>query len=148
MLKKIFKENSAALLQTEDWLSKIWQGERKIETEGFKKLGKPICDIIICNKFPLVFGTKNKVHNQQFKALLLTNNVPVQYVYKHAKKGQVSIHLKEGSKDFTMELLQNLATTLDIIRAQTALALDATHATIGRRSAELSRIHLTQIDYT
>jgi hypothetical protein len=68
--------------------------------------------------------------------------VPVEYVYKHAKKGYVSIHLVEGDKDFSSKLLRNLSSALDEIRALTIAELDRTHASVRKRNIELSRIHL------
>ena len=64
----------------------------------FEKCGGPICDIIIMNRFPLVFGeVKGGRHDAAMKAFFLLNKVPVAYIHDTAKKdGRASIKLEDS----------------------------------------------------
>jgi len=81
----------------------------------FEKCGNPICDIIIMNRFPEVFGeVKGGMHDAKMKAFFLSHGVPVAYIRNTAKKrdGRASIKLCDSDNEFTDILILNIEFSL------------------------------------
>jgi hypothetical protein len=91
---------------TEHWLEQVAGSFPK--GAKFEKCGVPICDILIMNRYPLVFGEDRAIHDAALKAFLLTNGVPVAYVRETAKEDdeRASIKLEDSANEFSEPLIQ------------------------------------------
>jgi hypothetical protein len=80
----------------------------------FEKCGRPICDIIIMDRFPLAFGeVKGGLHDAAMKAFFLSHGVPVSYIRDTSKKdGCASIKLDDAANEFTGILILNIEISL------------------------------------
>jgi len=83
----------------------------------FQKCGDPICDIIIINRFPLVFGDDKRIHDAALKAFFLSHGVRVAHIGDTAKKdGRASIKLDDAANDFNIMLILNLELSIKKLR--------------------------------
>jgi len=83
----------------------------------FQKCGDPICDIIIINRFPLVFGEDKRIHDAAMKAFFLSQGVRVAHIGDTAKKdGKASIKLDDAANEFNSMLVLNLELSIKKLR--------------------------------
>lgn len=96
------------MVTTEDWLEQVASTSKRGSL--FEKCGAPICDIIIMNRFPLVFGEVRAIHDAAMKAFFLSSGVPVAYIRESVDEdsNRVSIKLEDSANEFSETLIHNI----------------------------------------
>lgn len=142
IVRKLFSEYQQRLATTESWLASIAVNAPK--GISFDKCGVSICDIIIMNRFPLVFGEDIGIHDAAMKAFLLSHGVPVAYIKNTAKKGdtRASIKLDDAANEFNVLLLLSLDVSLQKLRERVREAAANKKLTQRQLQKELDRVHI------
>ena len=133
---------------TEDWLQEVATNSKKGAL--FEKCGAPICDIIIMNRFPLVFGEDRGIHDAAVKAFLLSNGVPVAYIRESANEddNRTSIKLEDSANEFSKDLIHSIEVAFQELRKRIRQVAAAQGLSAEDTRKEVERAYVAQIDFT